>query len=227
MEIKKRTRNRKEYHHRYQMIPMYSPQITCNCSKYLYYISYIVLLILVMGIGNNGIANAASDWQKVQSPDWAEIEIPSGWTIMDDLKMGDENKTAMFSARSPDWQSELFFILDRDKPDMTIEQMQAFQDQWMQNAGYRICKTKDPVKRIKSDNISLKQVYVQGTDKGAVMYSASYPGIGTYHAALVMSGESAVRQYYDSIPPQIPDHIRLVIEKNEIGTIIFSNHSSQ
>lgn len=208
---------------------MYSPLISRSYSKFLYYISYVILLILIFSIGNNGIAYGASDWQKVPSPDWAIIDIPLGWIIKDNLKMGDENNTAMLSARSPDWQSELFLILERNKPDMTIDEMQAFQDRWMQNAGYRICKTKDPVKRIKSDNISLKQVYVQGTDKGAVMYSASYPGIGTYHAALVMSGESAVRHYYDSIPPQIPDHVALSGENVEIpkeitkfGEIIFT-----
>ena len=182
----------------------------------------IALCMIISVIGTFGIVSASSDWQQINSPEWVTLEIPPGWTIKENLKMGDDNKTATLTARSPDWQSELFYLLDTSKTGMTFDELQTYQDRWMQGKGYRICKTKDPVKRTKADYISLKQVYVQGTDKGAVMYSASYPDWGVYHGALLMEGTSAVQQYYESIPPQIPDHIIPVFKQGEIGEISFT-----
>lgn len=176
---------------------------------------------MTIGIGISGIVGA-DDWEQTPSPDWAQVEIPSGWTILKDLAITENNQSATFTARSPDWDSELVYILDHSKTDMSIDQMQAYQDQWMQGNGYRICQTKDPMKRTKIDHSSLKQVYVQGSDKGAVMYSASYPDWGQYHVALLMSGTSAVQQYYDSLPPQIEDHILPIEKDEEIGTITFT-----
>lgn len=194
--------------------------ISHNDSNSTLYPSFQVLVLalcmIISVIGGFGIVSASSDWQQIDSPEWATLEIPPGWTIKENLKMGDDNKTATLTARSPDWQSELFYLLDTSKTGMTLDEMQTYQDLWMQGKGYRICKTKDPVMRTKADHISLKQVYVQGTNKAAVMYSASYPDWGVYHGALLMKGSSAVQQYYESIPPQIPDHIIPVFKNREI-----------
>jgi len=181
----------------------------------------ILFCMMTIGIGTSGIAGA-DDWELTPSPDWVQIEIPSGWTILKDITMADDNQSATFTARSPDWDSELVYILDHSKKDMSIDKMQIYQDQWMQGNGYRICQTKDPLKRTKIDHSLLKQVYVQGSNKGAVMYSASYPDWGQYHVALLMTGESAVQQYYDSLPAQIPDHIFPIENDEGIGTITFT-----
>ncbi|MDD1724181.1 MAG: hypothetical protein LUQ07_03525 [Methanospirillum sp.] len=188
-----------------------------------------LLVICILSLGITGIL-AEDGWQQVPSPAWVRAEIPPGWTIYDKLVMGEENRTATFSARSPDWESELIYALDHSEKGMTMDEMQSYQDQRMAGIGYRICRTKDPVKRTKADCTSLKQVYVQGSDKGAVMYSASYPDWGQVHVTLLMTGTGAVSQYYESLPPRIPDHLlpvkvekeEQIDKKEEIGTISFS-----
>ena len=43
-----------------------------------------------------------------------------------------------------------------------------------------------------------------------VIGTVSYPGWGVGHYILVMEGPDAVKQYYDSIPPQVIGHIKPV-----------------
>lgn len=195
--------------------------------QYKYHIrrtSFLIVLVLLFCLtGLPTITGAVSDWQPVETMPWVQVDIPPGWTIPDDIRTEDDNSTVSFTARSPDWNSELVYILEHTGKEMDMDRMQEYQDNWMANNGYRICQTKDPVMRKKTDHSSLKQVYVQGSDKGAVMYSATYPAWGRYHVALLMTGESAVDQYYDSVPEQIPDHIIPVKEsKEKIGTISFT-----
>lgn len=190
----------------------------------------LLLCGFCMETGLIATGHADTDWQQGPSPTWASTAIPPGWTILKELSIGQDNTTATFTARSPEWKAELVYILEHTGHEISMDALQAYQDTWMQNNGYRICETKDPVKRTKSDHISLKQVYVEGTNKGAVMYSASYPGWGRYHVCLLMTGTDAVAQYFDSIPAQIPDHVKPVMDeqgkelpgKKEIGIITFS-----
>jgi hypothetical protein len=174
-----------------------------------------------------GLASASDDWQKVDSPSWAEVEIPSSWTITTSPQSWDNQSSVTIRSVSPDMNSELVYILDHSTEKLTTNGMQSFQDNWMKDAGFRICRTKDPEIRTKTDHTEVKQVYVQGTDKGAVMYSASYPDWGQYHVALLMDGKSAVSQYYEIIPHQIPDHILPIIKPVEINTEINSTEPNK
>lgn len=176
--------------------------------------------IILISIAMTGTVYA-DNWQQISSPGWVQVDIPTGWTN-EAMSMGEDNKSATLTTGSPDGNTDLVYILDHSSSGMTVDEMKSFQDSWMQGEGFRICKTHDPVQRTKADHISLKQVYVQGSDKGAVMFSASYPEWGVYHVALLMEGAAAVQQYYDSLPPQFEDHIVPVIEKEEIGTITFT-----
>jgi hypothetical protein len=113
----------------------------------------------------------------------------------------------MVEAVSPDRDSRLIYFIERTDNVMARGEMEAFQNQWMKAEGYRVCMTHDPKFRMKADHTSLTQVYVQGTDNGAVMVSAGYPGWGMTHAALLMEGRGAVEAYYELLPGQFEDHI--------------------
>jgi len=78
----------------------------------------------------------------------------------------------------------------------------------MSKLGFRICQTKDPIREENQDYTAYRQTYVRGNDDAAVIGTILYPGWGVGHYILVMEGPDAVKQYYESIPPQVIGHLR-------------------
>ena len=179
----------------------------------LYKVRLIILVFILLTFALWPVS-ASDSWQKTDSPSWVNIEIPPGWNLKATQESNINQSSVTIRSVSPDMSSELVYILDYSQH-ITTGEMESFQNQWMEDSGYRICRTKNPVIRTKSDHSEVKQVFVQGTDKGAVMYSADYPGWGRYHVALLMDGKSAVKEYYETLPQQVPDHIVPIIKPAE------------
>lgn len=151
------------------------------------------------------VASADSDWTKTESPDWIQIEIPSGWQEQSANNLDED--IATIKAVSPDKSSVLIYTLEKDIEDQTVDQLRQYQNSWMSARGYRICNT-HPEKVTDADSFtSLNQVYVQGSKNAGVMYSINFPGSGTCHVGLIMKGSDAVSKYYESIPKSLEGHI--------------------
>lgn len=185
------------------------------------FVLFISLLIFFGVVIHSGIHPAAADtagWQTIETPGWVSAEIPPGWEVSSSEPGGSRNETIMVEAISPEGNSRLFYFIEQTDNTMTRGEMEAFQDQWMKAEGYRICMTHDPVFRMKADHTSLKKVYVQGTENGAVMLSAGYPGWGMTHVALLMEGSDAVEAYYNLLPAQFEDHILPIPASSDTDT---------
>ncbi len=136
----------------------------------------------------------------------------------------DANETAKpddvtLKAVSPDTNSRLTYILTHTPEPMTINEIQQFQSSYMSKLGFRICKTKDPIKEESTDHTAYRQTYVRGSDDAAVIGTVTYPGWGVAHYILVMQGSDAVADYYESIPPQVAGHIRPVTDAENIEDV--------
>lgn len=173
----------------------------------------MVLFLLATVLSGISLVSAADEWKPVNLGPWVQIDLPPGFTPQQEIKNSPDSDTLQFSAFSPDRRSEIKYLLNHVNESVTVTSLQEFQNKMMSNLGFRICKTKDPVIKDTGKNISVKQVFVKGTDDGAVMFSAAYPGWGTYHYILLMSGSQAVAKYYDLIPSQMQDHVRPVMEQ--------------
>ena len=76
--------------------------------------------------------------------------------------------------------------------------------------GFESAEPRIPIQEVRADHTTFRQTYVRGSDDAAVIGTITYPGWGSAHFILVMEGPDAVAAYYETLPPRIGDHIKLV-----------------
>lgn len=100
-----------------------------------------------------------------------------------------------------------------------MDEIQLYQDQKMAGIRFRICRTKDLVKRTKTDYISLNQVLSRKATRKP-LYLGIVPGMDP-DVTLQMTGTGAASQYYVPLPSQDPDLLfpeKETAEKKEGGS---------
>jgi hypothetical protein len=174
-----------------------------------------VSLIFLVIIGS--YVTLAETWQPTAVRSWVQADTPVGWTVSIDSNESAQPDSATVKVVSPDMNSRLTYILDHSDKPISIGEIQQYQSSYMSRLGFRICKTKDPIREETSDHTAYRQTYVRGNDDAAVIGTVAYPGWGVGHYILVMEGPDAVAKNYESIPPQIAGHIKPVMTVNQSG----------
>ncbi|WP_325628998.1 hypothetical protein [Methanospirillum sp.] len=167
-----------------------------------------ISLFMVILLGFIPCGSIADMWQPSEARSWVQADTPAGWSVSVDTNETAKPDDVTIRATSPDMNSELTYILAHSPDPITINEIQQFQNGYMNKLGFRICKTKDPIREENQDHTAYRQTYVRGSDDAAVIGTISYPGWGVGHYILVMEGPDAVKQYYESIPPQVIGHLR-------------------
>jgi len=187
-----------------------SSSLICRSDSFrsLPFCRILLLLFLLVFICSSGVI--AESWQQSEARSWVKVDTPVGWSVSVDANETAKPDDVTLKAVSPDTNSRLTYILARTPNPMTINEIQQFQSSYMSKLGFRICKTKDPIKEESTDHTTYRQTYVRGNDDAAVIGTITYPGWGVGHYILVMQGHDAVAEYYESIPPQVTGHIRPV-----------------
>jgi|GEM_PF-3129515 len=170
----------------------------------------LLFLFLLVVICSHGVI--AVTWQPVDARSWVKIDTPAGWSASVDANETTKPDDVTIRAVSPDTNSRLTYILTRTIDPISINDIQQYQSSYMSKLGFRICKTKDPIRDESPDHTSYRQTYVRGNDDAAVIGTVAYPGWGVGHYILVMEGPGAVAEYYESIPPQVAGHIAPVTD---------------
>jgi hypothetical protein len=163
---------------------------------------------MVILLGFIPCGSIADMWQPLEARSWVQTDMPAGWSVSVDTNETVKPDDVTIKAISPDMDSRLTYILKHSPDPITINEIQQFQNSYMSNLGFRICKTKDPIREEDQEHTAYRQTYVRGSDDAAVIGTVSYPGWGVGHYILVMEGPDAVKQYYESIPPQVIGHIK-------------------
>nr|WP_319538227.1 hypothetical protein [uncultured Methanospirillum sp.] len=174
----------------------------------LHHSTPLLLLFLLLVFCSHGVI--ADAWQPSEARSWVKVDTPVGWSVSVDANETAKPDDVTLKAVSPDTNSRLTYILARTPEPLTINEIQQFQSSYMSKLGFRICKTKDPIKDENADHTAYRQTYVRGIDDAAVIGTVTYPGWGIGHYILVLQGTDAVAKYYESIPPQVAEHIRPV-----------------
>lgn len=158
------------------------------------------------------VAGANSGWQPVNITPWAQIDIPPGWTFGDITPDPQDPDTATLEAVSPFGDTRLVYVFEKDLNPASAGQLRRSQNQQMSTWGFSCCG--DPLIIENTDQAAVKQIYYKGTDEGAVVCSAAYPGWGRYQYTLLMDGSSSVGNYFDDLPDAVAAHIRPIIPTN-------------
>jgi len=174
----------------------------------------VVLFFLVI-ISTYG--TLAETWQPSAVRSWVLADTPVGWTVSIDSNESIQPDSATIKAVSPDMNSRLTYVLNHSDKPISIGEIQQYQSSYMSRLGFRICKTKDPIREETTDHTAYRQTYVRGSDDAAVIGTVAYPGWGVGHYILVMEGPDAVAKYYESIPAQIAGHIKPIMQANLSG----------
>ncbi|MDD1730014.1 MAG: hypothetical protein LUQ50_13205 [Methanospirillum sp.] len=159
----------------------------------------------------------ADSWQPVEVRSWVQADTPAGWSVSVDKNETVQPDTAKVTAISPDTDSRLTYILEHNANPMTEDEIQQYQSGYMSRLGFRICKTKDPIRDETADHTFFRQTYVRGTDDAAVIGTLVYPEWGVGHFVLVMEGADAVARDYESLPPSVSDHLVPIMSTESTG----------
>ena len=171
-----------------------------------------ILLVVLLSWPVTGVASPG--WQTVNVNSWAQIDLPPGWTYG-----AVENSTAKpdavyLEALSPDQEARLQYVFERNLNSASPGELKRSQDRMMGDRGFCECQYEPQFVQTEGST-TMKQTYFKGTDQGAVVCSAAYPGWGRYQYSLIMSGASAVSDYYEDMPDKLAEHIRPVSSGNE------------
>ncbi len=171
---------------------------------------FLTLLISILPV-------VADSWQPVEVRSWVQADIPAGWSVSVDNNETVQPDTAKVTAISSDTNSRLTYILEHNADPMTEGEIQQYQSGYMSRLGFRICKTKDPIRDETAEHTFFRQTYVRGTDDAAVIGTLVYPGWGVGHFVLVMEGADAVSRDYESLPPSVSDHLIPIMSTEPTG----------
>lgn len=175
-----------------------------------------VLFIIGCGILFLTIPSAAvvnTGWQPVNITPWAQLDIPPGWsygTITQDPKDPDQ---ATLEAVAPNGETKLQYVFDKNLNPATAGELRRNQDTYMGSQGFCHCGG-EPSFEEGADRTTMEQIYIKGTNEGAVVCSAAYPGWGRYQYALLMDGTSSVSEYFEDLPDTLAEHIRPITPVN-------------
>lgn len=167
---------------------------------------FLFIVVLPVSAVNTG-------WQPVNVTSWAQIDVPPGWTygsIEVDPKNPDQ---ATLEAVAPNGETTIQYVFYRNLDPATAGELRRNQDRYMSSQGFCLCGDQ-PSFIENEDQTTMKQVYFKGTEEGAVVCSAAYPGWGRYQYAIVMDGTNSVSSYFDDLPDTLADHIRPITPVN-------------
>ncbi len=169
--------------------------------------AFLLLVSLLVLISSSGAVSQG--WQPVNVTSWAQVDLPPGWTIQVIDSAGSDPDSATLRAVSPDQETTLEYLFERDLNPASAGELKRSQDRMMNARGF--CECQDQPRFSETDRGTvMKQTYYKGTDQGAVVCSGAYPGWGRYQYFLIMNGKSAVRKYYEDLPDTLAEHIRPV-----------------
>lgn len=157
-------------------------------------------------------AEVSNGWQPVNITPWAQIDIPPGWTWGDIATDPKDPDTATLEAASPFGDTRLIYVFEKNLNPASAGQLRRSQDQDMSSQGFSCCG--DPSIIENEDQAAVKQIYYKGSEEGAVVCSAAYPGWGRYQYTLLMDGSGSVSNYFDDLPDAVAAHIRPITSMN-------------
>ena len=132
-------------------------------------------------------------------------DIPPGWTYGEITTSPTDPDSATLEAHSPDGETTLQYVFDHNTNPASLGELRGTQDHYMDNQGFCLCEDQ-PSFTENNGHTAMKQTYIKGTDLGAVVCSAAYPGWGRYQYALIMNGPSSVNEYFDDLPDSQAAH---------------------
>lgn len=174
------------------------------------HIWYCILFLIVTSLPASAVVNTG--WQPVNITPWAQIDIPPGWTWGDITTDTIDPDTATLEAVSPFGDTRLIYVFEKNLNPASAGQLRRSQNQYMSTQGYSCCGEPSLIEN--EDQSAVKQIYYKGTEEGAVVCSAAYPGWGRYQYTLLMDGSSSVGNYFDDLPDAVADHIRPITPIN-------------
>ncbi len=185
-------------------------------------LTFLILIFVLLSIP---VSAVNTGWQPVNITPWAQIDIPPGWSYGDISTDPFDPDTTSLEATSPDGSTTLQYLFDRNTNPATPGELRRAQDQYMNKQGFCLCQDR-PSFTETNGNTAMKQIYIKGTEDGAVVCSGAYPGWGRYQYALLMNGASSVSRYFDDLPDDVADHIRPVsdIYGNNSNTTVLEDY---
>ncbi len=177
-----------------------------NLTLFVGIFGFLFIVVLPVSAVNTG-------WQPVNVTSWAQIDVPPGWTY-GSIEVDPTNPDqATLEAVAPNGETKIQYVFHKNLDPATAGELRRNQDRYMSSQGFCLCGDQ-PSFIENEDQTTMKQVYFKGTEEGAVVCSAAYPGWGRYQYAIVMDGTNAVSSYFDDLPDTLADHIRPITPVN-------------
>lgn len=170
---------------------------------------FLAFLLLISGLVLISSSAVSQGWQPVNVTSWAQVDLPPGWTYQVIDAGASDPDSATLQAVSPDHETTLEYLFERDLTPASAGELKRSQDRMMNAQGFCECQDQPQFSETDQGTV-MKQTYYKGTDQGAVVCSGAYPGWGRYQYAIIMNGKSAARKYYEDLPDTLAEHIRPV-----------------